>query len=135
MKRTRVLLAIAAVLSVLCMVPGSRADIQNPIGESPIEGAATGSPVSELQAFRGHVSSTMGATMTVRLLIPTLSVSLQLPCGTSCADVAASGLDRSSGLGDVLNVSNLPPEPVTMECVGHREWRGVGPTERRCQIE
>jgi len=36
-KRIRVLLNIAAVLSALCMVLESQADIQNPLWESPTE--------------------------------------------------------------------------------------------------
>ena len=114
-----------AALSVFGMTPESRADIQNPVWESPIEGAATGSPVSGLQAFRGHVSSTTGATVTVRLLIPAFSISLQLPWGTDRADVAASGPDRFSGFGDVLNVGNLPLGPVTMT-MEMREGGGSG---------
>jgi hypothetical protein len=114
-----------AALSVFTLTPGSRADIFNPAWESPVEGVPPNSPISGLQAFRGHVSSTTGATVTVRLLIPAFSISLQLPWGTDRADVAASGPDRFSGFGDVLNVGNLPPGPVTMT-IEMREGGGSG---------
>ena len=125
MKRTRMQLGLAAVLSALCIMPESRADIFNPVWESPVEGVPPNSPISGLQAFRGHVSSTTGAAVTVRLLIPAFSISLQLPWGTDRADVAASGPDRFSGFGDVLNIGNLPPGPVTM-ILEMREGGGGG---------
>jgi hypothetical protein len=116
-----------ATLSFLCMAPGVRADIFNPAWESPIEDPSTGSAISGLQAFRGHVSSTSGATVTVRLLIEAFAVSLQLPWGTDRSDVATSGPDRFSGFGDVLNVGGLPPGgPVSMT-LEMREGGGSGP--------
>lgn len=109
-------------LSLLCTTQGVRADIQNPVWESPVAGPASG-----LQAFRGHVSSTTGAEVTVRLLIPTLSISLQLPWGTERLDVATSGPDRLSGFGDVLNVGSLPPGgPVAMTLEMREEGSGTG---------
>lgn len=126
MKRTNLWSALGTVaLCLFSFTQGVRADIFNPIWESPIEGAAPGSPESGLQAFRGHVSSTTGAQVTVRLLIPAFSISLQLPWGTDRSDVAASGPDRFSGFGDVLNIGNLPPGPVTMS-IEMREGGGTG---------
>jgi hypothetical protein len=108
-------------LSLLCMTQGVRADIFNQVWESPLAGTASG-----LQPFRGHVSSTTGAEVTVRLLIPSLAISLQLPWGTERSDVAPSGFDRFSGFGDVLNFGNLQPGvsvPMTLEM---REGGGTG---------
>lgn len=111
----------AATLSLVCAIPGVQAEIQNAVWESPVAGTVSG-----LQAFRGHVSSTTGAEVTVRVLIPAFSVSLQLPWGTERLDVATSGFELNSGFGDVLNVGNLPPGgPVTMT-LEMREGGGIG---------
>ncbi len=119
-KQLRQVLSVGT-LSLLCMTQEARADIQNAVWESPLAGPASG-----LQAFRGHVSSTTGATVTVRLLIPSLAISLQLPWGTERGDVAASGPDRFSGFGDVLNVGNLQPGgPVAID-IEMREGGGMG---------
>ena len=111
----------AATLFLVCATQGVRADIQNPVWESPVAGPASG-----LQAFRGHVSSTTGAEVTVRLLIPAFSVTLQLPWGTDRSDVATSGPDRFSGFGDVLNVGGLPPGGPVAMTLEMREGGGTG---------
>ena len=111
----------AAILSLVCAAQGAQADIFNPVWESPIAGTASG-----LQAFRGHVSSTTGAQVTVRLLIPAFSISLQLPWGTDRLDVATSGFDRFSGFGDALNVGNLPPGGPEAMTIEMREGGGTG---------
>lgn len=115
----------AAALSLVCATQGAQADIQNAVWESPA-GGATATPVSGLQAFRGHVSSTIGAEVTVRVLIPAFSISLQLPWGTERTDVATSGPDRFSGFGDVLNVGNLPPGGPVAMTIEMREGGGTG---------
>lgn len=115
----------AAALSLVCATQRAQADIQNAVWESPA-GGATASPVSGLQAFRGHVSSTTGAEVTVRVLVPAFSISLQLPWGTERLDVATSGPDRFSGFGDVLNVGNLPPGGPVAMTIEMREGGGTG---------
>lgn len=120
-KQLRQVLSVGT-LSLLCMTQGVRADIFNPVWESPLAGPASG-----LQAFRGHVSSTLpGTQVTVRLLIPSLAISLQLPWGTERGDVAASGPDRFSGFGDVLNVGNLQPGGPVAMTIEMREGGGTG---------
>lgn len=117
MKRQRWLWIFnVAVLCSFITVQGIQADIKNPVWESPVEGADVfgGNAVSGIQTFRGHVSSTTGAQVTVRLLIPAFSVSLQLPWGSDRVDVASSGPDRFSGFGDALNVAGLPQGQVAM---------------------
>jgi hypothetical protein len=112
----------AATLSLVCVTQGVQADIQNAVWESPVAGTVSG-----LQAFRGHVSSTTGAQVTVRLLIPSpFNVSLQLPWGTERSDVATSGFDRFSGFGDALNVGNLPPGGPVAITLEMREGGGTG---------
>jgi hypothetical protein len=112
----------AATLSLVCATQGVQADIQNAVWESPVAGTVSG-----LQAFRGHVSSTTGAQVTVRVLIPSFSISLQLPWGTERLDVATSGFDSLSGFGDVLNVGNLPPGGPVAMTLEMREGGGTGP--------
>ncbi|NOT55784.1 MAG: hypothetical protein HOP18_14385 [Deltaproteobacteria bacterium] len=119
-KQLRHVLSVGT-LSLLCVTQGVRADIQNAVWESPLAGTASG-----LQAFRGHVSSSTGAEVTVRLLIPSLAISLQLPWGTERGDVAASGPDRFSGFGDVLNVGNLQPGGPVAMAIEMREGGGTG---------
>ena len=109
------------VFALLCTASAVRADIFNPVWESPVAGTASG-----VQAFRGHVSSTTGAQVTVRLLIPTFSISLQLPWGTERLDVATSGFDRLSGFGDGLNVGSLPPGGPVAMTLEMREGGGTG---------
>jgi hypothetical protein len=111
----------AVTLSLVCATQGAQADIQNAVWESPVAGTVSG-----LQAFRGHVSSTTGAQVTVRLLIPALSISLQLPWGTERLDVATSGFDRLSGFGDALNVGSLPPGGPVAMTIEMREGGGTG---------
>jgi hypothetical protein len=122
MKRQRWLWVVSlSVLSFLISAQSLHADIQNPVWESPVDGAS----VSGILPFRGHVSSTTGAQVTVRLLIPAFSVSLQLPWGSDRNDVAQSGPDRLSGFGDALNVAGLPSGAVTMT-LELREGGGSG---------
>ena len=80
----------AATLAFVSITQGVQADIQNPVWESPVAGTTSG-----IQTFRGHVSSTTGIQVTVRLLIPSVSAtfSSQIPWGAERSDVAASGPD------------------------------------------
>jgi hypothetical protein len=113
----------AGTLSLLCMTQGVRADIFNPVWESPLAGPASG-----LQAFRGHVSSTTGAQVTVRLLILSFNppFSLQIPWGSERLDVATSGPELLSGFGSVLNVGALPPGGPVAMTLEMREGGGTG---------
>ena len=113
----------ATTLALACSTQGVQADIQFPTWESPAEGTVSG-----VQTFRGHVSSTTGADVTVRLLIPSVSAtfSLEIPWGAERTDVGTSGPRRFSGFGSSLNVGDLPPGGPVEMILEMREGGGTG---------